>query len=146
VEQIRQVEQTEGRLLSRIEGMMLLVTLAALLASALGVSSAMATAIFERRQEVGLMKAMGAGNGTVAVVFFLEATILACLGGALGFAGGAILAREIGRSVFNSDINVSPVLLPVLLAVAMIVAFAGSAAAIRRAMNLDPALALRGEP
>jgi putative ABC transport system permease protein len=145
VEQIRQVEQTEGRLLARIAGMMLLVTLAALLASALGVSAAMATAIFERRQEVGLMKALGAGKAMVASVFFFEATILAWLGGSIGFVGGTIFAHQIGRSVFHSEIQVSPVLLPVLLGVAMVVAFAGSAAAIRRAVDFHPAYALRGD-
>jgi putative ABC transport system permease protein len=54
-EQIRQIAQNEGTVLSRIKGLMLLVTLAALFASALAVSAAMATAIFERRAEVGLM-------------------------------------------------------------------------------------------
>ena len=33
----------------------------------------MATAVFERRGEVGLMKALGAGNLAVAVLFFAEA-------------------------------------------------------------------------
>ena len=61
-EQIRQVAQNEGAVLTRIEGLLFLVTLAALLASALAVSAAMATAIFERRAEVGLMKALGAGR------------------------------------------------------------------------------------
>jgi ABC-type antimicrobial peptide transport system permease subunit len=37
------------------------------------------------------------------------------------------------------------VLLPVILAIAVIVTFAGSAAAIRRAVRLDPVFALRGE-
>ena len=69
-EQIRQIAQNEGTVLSRIKGLMLLVTLAALFASALAVSAAMATAIFERRKEVGLMRALGAGNISVAALFF----------------------------------------------------------------------------
>ncbi len=51
-EQIRQVAQNEGTVLSRITGLMLLLTFAALFASALAVSAAMATAIYERRVEV----------------------------------------------------------------------------------------------
>jgi putative ABC transport system permease protein len=144
-EQIRQVEQTEGTVLSRIKGLMLLVTVAALFASALGVSAAMAMAIFERRREVGLMKALGAGDLAVAAIFFAEATLLALISGTLGFAGGSLLARQIGRSIFNSQITVQPVLLPVILAIAILVTFAGSAAAIRRAMKFDPVHALRGE-
>ncbi len=144
-EQIRQVSQNEGAVLTRIEGLIFLITLAALFASALAVSAAMATTIFERRAEVGLMKALGASKLAVASIFFAEATLLALIGGALGFVVGTVLAHQIGHSIFNSDISIPPVLLPVILAIAVIVTFAGSAAAIRRAVGLDPVFALRGE-
>jgi putative ABC transport system permease protein len=144
-EQIRQVSQNEGAVLTRIEGLIFLITLAALFASALAVSAAMATAIFERRAEVGLMKALGAGKLAVASVFFAEAALLALIGGVIGFGVGSLLAHQIGHSIFNSQISISPVLFPVILAIAVIVTFAGSAMAIRRAVTLDPVFALRGE-
>ena len=144
-EQIRQVAQNEGTVLSRIKGLMLLVTLAALFASALAVSAAMATAIFERRVEVGLMRALGAGSLSVAALFFAEALLLALIGGVAGFSAGALLAHQIGRSIFNSQISIDPVLFPIILAIAVFVTFAGSAAAIRRAVKFDPVFALRGE-
>jgi len=144
-EQIRQVAQNEGAVLTRIEGLIFLVTLAALLASALAVSAAMATAIFERRAEVGLMKALGAGKVAVASVFFAEATLLALMGGFVGFVAGGLLAQQIGRSIFNSQITIPAVLLPVILAIAVMVTFAGSAAAIRKAVGMDPVFALRSE-
>jgi putative ABC transport system permease protein len=144
-EQIRQVAQNEGAVLTRIEGLIFLITLAALFASALAVSAAMATAIFERRAEVGLMKALGAGKLAVASVFFAEATLLALIGGMVGFVAGGLLARQIGRSIFDSQITIPPVLFPVILAIAVMVTFAGSAAAIRKAVGLDPVFALRGE-
>jgi putative ABC transport system permease protein len=144
-EQIRQVAQNEGTVLSRIKGLMLLLTIAALFASALAVSAAMATAIFERRVEVGLMKALGASGFAVSTIFFAEALLLALVGGIAGFSAGALLAHEIGRSIFNSQISVEPVLFPIILAIAVFVTFAGSAAAIRRAVKFDPVFALRGE-
>lgn len=144
-EQIRQVAQNEGAILTRIEGLIFLITLAALFASGLAVSAAMATAIFERRAEVGLMKALGAGKFAVASVFFAEAALMALIGGAIGFGIGSALAHQIGHSIFNSQISISPVLLPVILAIAVIVTFAGSAMAIRRAVSLDPVFALRGQ-
>ena len=145
VEPIRQVANTEGTVLTRVKGLMLLITLAALLASALAVSAAMATAMFERRGEIGLMKALGAGNGAVASIFLAEAALLALLGGMIGFLGGSLLAREIGRSIFDSQITVEPVLFPVLLGIATLVTFAGSAAAIRRAVHFDPVYALKAD-
>src|SRR5438270_6104898 len=144
-EQIRQVAQNEGTVLSRIKGLMLLITVAALLASVLAVSAAMATAIFERRTEIGLMKALGAGDFPVSALFFAEATLLALISGLVGFLGGALLARQIGRSIFASQITIEPVLLPLILAIAIAVTFAGSALAIRRAVKFDPVYALRGE-
>jgi putative ABC transport system permease protein len=143
-EQIRRVAQNEGRVLNRIQGLMLLITIAALCAAALAVSAAMATAIMERRTEVGLMKAMGANNSAVAALFMTEAGVLALIGGSIGFALGGLLASQIGRSIFNSSIALHPVLFPIVLAVAFLVAYGGSIASIRRAVRLDPALVLRG--
>lgn len=144
-EQIRQVAQNEGNVLSRIEGLMLLITLAALFTSGLAVSAAMATAMFERRQEIGLMKALGAGQMTLSAIFITESVLLACAGGLVGFAGGSLLARKLGQTIFGSAIPVEPVLLPLILALAVAVTFAGSAAAIRRAVKYDPVHALKGE-
>jgi putative ABC transport system permease protein len=144
VEQIRQVEQNQGKILSRISGMMLLLTLAALLAAGLAVSAAMAATVLERRQEVGLMKSMGAGNGTVASLFFTEAGLLALAGGVLGFVAGTLLAHRIGVTVFGSAITVQPVILAMTIVAAFVVTFVGSAGAVRKAMLFDPAVVLRG--
>jgi putative ABC transport system permease protein len=144
-EQIRQVAQNEGTILSRIKGLMLLITLAALFTSGLAVSAAMATAMFERRTEVGLMKALGAGRFALSAIFITETVLLACGGGLVGFAAGGWLARELGHTIFGSAITVEPVLLPVILGIAIAVTFVGSAAAIRRAVRYDPVRALRGE-
>src|SRR5947209_104947 len=145
VDQIRQVEQTQGKVLSRISGLMLLLTLAALLASALAVSAVMASTIIERRQEVGLMKSLGAGNGAVATLFLTEAGVLALGGALVGFAAGAFMAHRIGQSVFGSSITVHPVILAIVIISALMVAFAGSTGAIRKAMRFDPAVVLRGD-
>ena len=144
-EQIRQVAQNEGNILTRIEGLMLLITLAALLTSGLAVSAAMATAMFERRVEVGLMKALGAGPLPLSMIFIMESVLIACIGGLIGFGIGTLLAKELGQAIFGSQIAVQPVLFPVVIALAIGVTFGGSAVAIRRAVKYDPVLALRGE-
>jgi putative ABC transport system permease protein len=145
VEQIRQVEQNQGKVLQRISGLMLLLTIAALIAAALAVSAVMAATIIERRQEVGLMKSLGAGNAMVVSLFLTEAGLLAIAGGIVGFLAGAVLARRIGESIFNSPISVHPVVLAIVVFAALIVTFAGSTGAVRKAMRFDPALVLRGD-
>ncbi len=61
-QQVRKVEQSEGTVLSRISGLMWLISAAALLAAGFAVSAAMATAVLERRSEIGLMRSLGAGK------------------------------------------------------------------------------------
>jgi putative ABC transport system permease protein len=145
VEQIRQVEQNQGKVLARVSGLMLLLTLAALLAAALAVSAAMAATILERRQEVGLMKSLGASNVAVAALFLTEAGFLAVAGGLAGFVAGTFLAHRIGHSIFGSSIVVHPVVLAVVIFAALLVTFVGSAGAVRKAMQFDPAVVLRGD-
>ena len=142
--QIRQVAQNEGRVLARISGLMLLLALAALIASGLAVSAAMATSVFERRGEIGLMKAIGAGRVAIAALFATEAAALALMGGLVGFAAGSLMARGIGTAVFNSRISVEPATLPIVLGIALAVTLAGSVTSIRRAVQLSPAIVLRG--
>ncbi|HEY7404495.1 MAG TPA: ABC transporter permease [Candidatus Angelobacter sp.] len=145
IEQIRPVEQNQGHVLSRVQGLMLLLTLAALLAAALAVSAAMAATILERRQEVGLMKSLGASNVAVAALLLTEAGFLAVAGGLAGFVAGTFLAHRIGHSIFGSSIAVHPVVLAVVIFAALLVTFVGSAGAVRKAMQFDPAVVLRGD-
>lgn len=142
-EQIRRIAQGEGTVLSQISGFMWLVALAALLAAALAVAASMTTAILERRQEIGLMLALGASRLTVATLFFAETCMLALIGGAVGYLLGSLLAERVGRQVFGSAIAFNPVLLPATLLLAVIVSLAGSAPSVWRAMRMEPSAILR---
>lgn len=145
VRTIRRVADTEGRVLSRVGMLLWIVTLAALAAAALAVAATSATTVLERRDEIGIMKAIGATNILVAGIFLAEQLMLAIAGGALGFILGAGLARILGESVFGIPATLRIVLLPVVLGLAAIVAIAGSLIPLRRASHFNPAPILRGE-
>jgi putative ABC transport system permease protein len=91
------------------------------------------------------MKSLGASNTAVASLFLTEASVLALIGGLIGFAAGALLAHRIGQTVFGSSIAVHPVVLALIIMAALIVTFAGSAGAVHKAMQFDPAVVLRGD-
>jgi putative ABC transport system permease protein len=145
VRTIRRVADTEGRVLSRVGMLLWIVTLAALGAAALAVAATSATTVLERRDEIGIMKAIGATNSLVAGIFLAEQFMLAIAGGALGFVLGAGLARILGAGVFGTPGSLRIVLLPVVLGLAAIVAIAGSLIPLWRASHFNPAPILRGE-
>lgn len=144
-EQIRRVAQGESTILSRISGFMWLVALAAMLAAGLAVASSMTTAIVERRQEIGLMRALGATRGVIAALFFAEILVLAIGGGLLGYALGSLLAGWIGQEVFGSGIAFNLAILPATLLLAIAVSLAGGAPSVWQAIRMEPASVLREE-
>jgi putative ABC transport system permease protein len=147
-EQVRRVEQSEGNVLSRISGLMWLISAAALLAAGFAVSAAMATAILERRGEIGLMRSLGASKGAIALLFYSETGLLAVFTGSLSYLTGSGLAAWLGARIFRGDGGAAeavliPVLLPVVVALALVVAIAGSTPSIRAALRMEPSAILR---
>ncbi|MGH7732766.1 MAG: ABC transporter permease, partial [Gemmatimonadales bacterium] len=61
----------------------------ALLAGAVGVANIMIISVLERRQEIGLRRALGATKGQIRAQFLAEAILLALAGGAAGDLAGA---------------------------------------------------------
>jgi putative ABC transport system permease protein len=142
---IRRVAEGEGTILTRVRALLWMVTLAALLAAALAVGASSAASVMERRTEIGLMKALGAGSGTVGFLLAAEQLLLAFVGGGIGYSLGIILARLVGQKVFGVAPAPSLLVLIAVLTLAAGVTLLGSALPLRRASRYEPAPILRGE-
>ena len=142
---IRRVAEGEGAILTRVRMLLWLVTGAALLAAALAVGASSAASVIERRTEIGLMKALGAGSGTVGFLLAAEQLLLAFVGGGAGYALGILLARLVGEKVFGVAPEPSLIVFFVIIALAAGVTILGSAFPLRRASRYEPAPILRGE-
>ncbi len=142
---IRQVADNEGKLLNKFEWLMFLITGIAMTSASLGVSAAMTTSIFERRKEIGLMKAIGADGNQIAQLFFAEAAVTGIIGGAIGILIGIVLARIVGMWVFGAIIN--PSLFPVLISgiLSIGIALLGSMLPVKKAVEIEPSIILRGD-
>jgi putative ABC transport system permease protein len=138
------VAETEGKIMNRVDVLMALLVLAALVAAGLAVASMMLATVLERRAEIGLFKALGATDARVAAVFLLEACAIGLLGGLAGYFFGSLLAWRLALAVFGSAVGVHWVILPVCVAAALLVTLAGSALPLGRALKISPSLALRG--
>lgn len=142
---IRRVAEGEGQVFTRVRMLLWLVTGAALLAAALSVGASAAASVMERRTEIGLMKALGAGSGMVGFLLAAEQLLLAFVGGGIGYALGIILARMLGQKIFGAAPEPSLIVFFVVIALAAGVTLLGSAIPLRRASLYEPAPILRGE-
>jgi putative ABC transport system permease protein len=142
---IRRVAEGEGQILTRVRILLWLVTGMALLAAAVAVGASSAASVIERRTEIGLMKALGAGSATVGLLLAAEQLLLAFVGGGTGYALGIILARLLGEKIFGVAPEPTLLVFLVVIGLAAVVTLLGSAIPLRRASLYDPAPILRGE-
>ena len=143
-EPIRRVARSEGVILGKIRYLVLLLAAAALASSALGVAGLMSNQVLERGREIGLLKAIGAGDGAVVLLFLVEAGITGLAGGILGYGTGLGLAWIIGRRVFGAPLALKVPVIPLVLLIAVGVTLAGSLSAVRAIARLRPAEVLHG--
>lgn len=141
---IRQVAESEGMILEKIQLLMLILTIAALVSAGLGVSNLMTTKVLERTREIGLMKAIGAQNSMVVFLFLIEAVIIGALGGVLGYGLGLGFAQIIGQSVFDTSLSIKGLVFPIVIILSIFVTLAGSLTAIKSIIKLQPAKVLQG--
>jgi putative ABC transport system permease protein len=140
---IRRVADNEGRVLDKVRGLMLLIALAALATAALTVWSVMATTVLERRYEIAIMEATGAGSGSIVALLGAEVAIQGALGGLIGALVGMRLAGMVSQTVFGVHGEAPAFLVPLVVLVATAVALAGAARPLRNALGLEPAVILR---
>ncbi len=127
----------------------------ALAVASLGIVNTLVMAILERRREIGILKALGASDMDVKLLFFVEAGAMGVVGGVLGVAMGWTIGKiiNIGVNFYLHRQNVPPQtlwLVPwwlVFLAVgfSIFVSFVSGLYPAARAAKLDPVRALRYE-
>ncbi|HAM7797225.1 TPA: isochorismatase family protein [Escherichia coli] len=120
------------------------VVLSALVASAMGIASLMTSTIMERAKEIGLMKALGARQWQIMLLFYLEAASSGLAGGALGCIAGWGLAKAIGVMLFDAPLNFAWIVVPCVLVIAVLIALIGTWFPARRIARLYPVEVLYG--
>ncbi len=145
VKKIRQVAESEKALLNKTELLISLVAFFVLLASSLTLFGTMVTSVLERSREIGLMKALGCGNGRLAAMFLAEAGAMGAAGGITGYFAGLLLSQFIGMEIFDMQVSIKPEVFVLTILISILVAAVASLLPIRRAISIDPVVILRGE-
>jgi putative ABC transport system permease protein len=127
----------------------------ALAVATLGIVNTLVMAILERRREIGVLKALGAADGDVQQLFFVEAGVMGLSGGFLGVFFGWVLGRAItfGTNVYLKRQALNPIELSSVpwwlilagIVFAVLVSLAAGLYPASRAAKLNPVDALRYE-
>jgi len=142
---VRAIALAEGAILERLDRMMLLLTLVILTLSGLCLVTTLMSMVVERESEIGLVRAIGAGDGEIFRMFLGEVGLLGILGAVTGIALGAGMAHLIGRGLFGTPIEASLSVVPVVIGASIAICLLAVLIPLRRALAIQPAAALRGE-
>lgn len=142
--QIAEVRQA----MAIFQAIMLSGSLLAAIVGGLSVVNTMIMSVRERTREIGLKKAVGAGDGAIVGEYLLEAAMIGLLGGIFGILLGSILAQVL-NAAFAEALSGASLFLVTPRLVALTMAFAvaiGGVAGLYPAWSasrLDPVQALR---
>ncbi len=140
---LRQISRGEEKISSKVNWLMLLVTLAALVASSLTMTSTTTAMILERRKELSLMKALGSRNSFIVGYLFTEILLLGIVGSIAGYGLGSFLSVALSQSIFQDHLQLKGIVFPIVGCVGILIICCGSVWPLRRAIALDPAVALK---
>ncbi|QSS91131.1 ABC transporter permease [Streptomyces sp. M54] len=121
----------------------------ALLIAVLGVVNTLAMSVFERQQEIGMLRAIGLDRGRVKRMIRLEAVVISVFGAVIGVGLGVFLGWAIGRTL-SADIPGYALVIPwdrlgVFLLLAALVGVLASLWPARSAAKLNMLTAIKTE-
>ncbi|MDD5017653.1 MAG: ABC transporter permease [Eubacteriales bacterium] len=120
------------------------VAAVSLLVGGIGIMNIMLVTVKERTREIGIRKALGAGEHHILGQFLAEALFYALLGGLLGVAAGILLTKMSGNIIgIEAEVSGSAAALSVLFSATVGIVFGLMPA--YKASKLDPVEALRHE-
>jgi len=147
VSDVRSMEEVVSRSISRQRFNMLLMTIfgsAALLLAAIGIYGLMAYSVAQRTQEIGIRLALGATASDVRRMVIGQGMRLALIGVVIGLGSAFGLARLIASLLYGVTPR-DPAVFAATAAMLAAVAFVGVSLPARRAVTVDPVVALRAE-
>jgi putative ABC transport system permease protein len=122
-----------------------------LLVGGVGIMNTMYTSVLERTKDIGTMKAIGAKNSDVLLIFLIESGSLGLVGGAIGVILGigiAKLVEFIAQQALGSNMLGASISIELIIGALLFSFFVGAASGVlpaRQASKLNPVDALRYE-
>jgi putative ABC transport system permease protein len=145
IKPVRQITQAQTAVVGRTRSLVLAASAVVLALIMLCMIATLTSSVLERRKDFAVMKALGAPNRVVGLLFSAESALLASAGAVAGFLVGSAVAYWIGKANFDAAILPQPALLLPVLAGSVAMALLAATAPLRLLQRIQPAGILRGE-
>lgn len=142
---VTRITSSDTRIIAMLQTLFWIVSLVVLVLTLVGVGTTISSIVSQRRNEIGLRKALGADSRAIGVEFYVESGIYGLIGGLLGTAIGYVLARVLCSTVFGRALGFDWLLCVGSLLLSVAIAVIASIPPVRRATRIDPAIVLREE-
>ena len=142
---VTKITSSDTRIIAMLQTLFWIVSLVVLVLTLIGVGTTISSIVSQRRNEIGLRKALGADSRAIGVEFYVESGIYGLIGGLLGTAIGYVLARVLCSTVFGRALGLNWLLCVGSLLLSVAIAVIASIPPVRRATRIDPAIVLREE-
>ena len=144
-QQVTKVTAADTGIITMLRSLFCIVSLVVLVLMMVGVSTTISSIVQQRRNEIGLRKALGASARSIGVEFTAEAGLYGFVGGVAGTAVGYVFARLLAAMVFSRDLGVNWWLVAFSVAFSIIASCVAALPPVLRASKIDPAIVLREE-
>lgn len=142
-QQVTKITASDTRVITMLQTLFWIVSLVVLVFTLVGVGTTISSIVSQRRNEIGLRKALGASSHAIGVEFYVESAVYGLLGGLLGTVTGYGMARWLCATVFERSIGFNWWLAVVSVVFSALVAVVASIPPVHRATRIDPAVVLR---
>lgn len=143
---------TQDQMLKSMDSILNILTIAvaalgsiSLLVGSVGILTIMTIAVSERISEVGLLRAIGAEQGTIFKLFLSEAVMLSFIGGCIGVVLGVLIVQLIGFIVPELPVQLAWSYIIAAFAVSLLIGIVAGVIPAMKAARLNPLDALRSE-
>ncbi len=145
VRPLRPVVESEATVVMKVRNLMMGLTGIVLALVLLSVMTTISGMVLDSSSEIGVMKALGAREGTITRQLMTETTLLALAAALIGHGVGFVLARMAAVRIFGSALDLRADVLGAVVGITLSVALLATLLPARWIRRLDPAVILRGE-
>ncbi|MCZ4420703.1 FtsX-like permease family protein [Bifidobacterium breve] len=144
-QQVTKITASDTRIITMLQTLFWVVSLVVLVLTLVGVGTTISSIVSQRRNEIGLRKALGASSRAIGIEFYVESVFYGLIGGLIGTAIGYGLASWLCVAVFERSIGFNWWLALISVVFSALVAVVASIPPVHRATRIDPAVVLREE-